>query len=414
MAPTDKLSLNKESLSSFMTLNFLACLLGNFVDQFDLYVFSCVRMTSLKSLGLNPEEVLSKGVTLFNAQLIGMVIGGVIGGIIGDKRGRLTILFGSIIIYSAANLANAFVTNVDQYLACRFLAGLGLAGEVGVCITVALETLPKHLRGYGIMLIMAFGHVATILSSIIANVADWRTCYMVGGFMGIFVLLLRSSSSEPQIFQKIQALHIPRGDFIRLFTHWNSFKRFIKGVLITCPTGFAFSVLVVFAPEFAPELGITETILPEHYFPYNFAAVVVGDIVSGVLGQVFKTRKWVILGYIIGLGALSAFYLSSWNLSKFNFIFLMSCFGFCAGYAVLSYTVSAEQFGTNLRSTVATATPNFARASAILFTLSFAYLKPKWGAIHAAGFLAAITFSIAIISALTLEETYGRDLDYIE
>ena len=401
-------------ISYFLSLNFLICLLGNFVDQFDLYLFSSLRVSSLQDLGLDPEQVMSKGVFLLNAQLIGMLIGGIIGGVIGDRKGRLSILFGSIILYSAANLANAFVTSVDQYVICRFLAGIGLAGELGVCITVILETLPRDLRGYGTMLVMAAGHCATILSSLCANFLSWRNCYLVGGVMGLSVLLLRSFATEPALYLKIQTTAVGKGQFFRLFTNWNFFKRYIRGVLVTAPTWFTFSVLIVFAPEFGRELGITEPIRPEKYLPYNFAAVVLGDLSSGILGQVFKTRRWVITGYLIGLATLSAIYLSSHNLSLNQFYFLMAVFGFFAGYAVLSYTTAAEQFGTNLRATVATSTPNLARASAVLFTLSFAALKPGLGAVHAASLIGGVVFFLAIVSALTLEETYGKDLDFLE
>lgn len=404
----------KASFSHFLTLSFLACLLGNFVDQFDLYLFSSLRVISLKDLGLQPDEVLSKGVLLLNAQMLGMLLGGIIGGILGDKRGRLSVLFGSIILYSVANLANSFVTTVDQYVLCRFFAGLGLAAELGVCITVVLETLPQRLRGYGTMLVMAFGHTATLLSALCANLFDWRTCYFLGGGMGLLILFLRSFATEPEMFKKMERSGVPRGNFFRLLTDWSCFKRYLKGIFMTAPTWFTFGVLIVFAPELGRELGITEPIRPERYLPFNFAAVVLGDISSGILGQVFKTRRKIILLYLIGLASMSVVYLTGYGISLNQFYLLMGVFGFFAGYAVLSFTAAAEQFGTNLRSTVATSTPNWVRACAILFTLGFSALKPKWGAIPAASLIGAIAFTLALLAALSLEETYGKDLDYIE
>jgi MFS family permease len=398
----------------FINLNLIVCLLGNFVDQFDLYLFSSLRVSSLKSLGLDSVQVLEKGVLIFNAQLMGMLIGGVLGGILGDKRGRLSILFGSILIYSVANLANAYVTTVDQYLACRFFAGLGLAGELGICITVVLETLPPALRGYGIMAVIAFGHCATILSSLFANWFDWRTCYWVGGAMGLFILFLRSFATEPEMYRKIEKLEIPKGQFLQLFSNWNSFSRYMKGVLVTCPTWFTFSVLIVFAPELGRELGISEPIQPEKYLPYNFGAVVLGDLCCGYLSQWFKSRKWIILWYLMGLSGLSFFYLFSKNLSLNEFYLMMAGFGFFAGYALLSYTVAGEQFGTNLRSTVATSTPNLTRGMALIFTFSFTLLKPKIGAVQAAVWIGGITFFIAILAAFHLKETFGKNLDFLE
>lgn len=398
----------------FLTLGFLACLLGNFVDQFDLYLFSSLRVISLKDLGFDADQVLQHGVLLLNSQMVGMLIGGIIAGIIGDKRGRLSVLFGSILVYSLANLANGLVHTVHQYALCRFFAGLGLAGELGVCITVVLETLPKQYRGYGTMLVIAVGHCATVLSSVCANLLPWRFCYFIGGAMGLIVLLLRASTEEPAMYLKIQSSSISKGNFLKLFTDKNRLKRYIKGVLLTCPTWFTFSILIVFAPEFGKELGIADPIRPEKYLPFNFAAVVLGDFVSGILGQWFKSRRWVIFGYLVGLSAITVEYLSFHSGSVLQFYILMSVFGFFAGYSVLSYTLAAEQFGTNLRSTVATSTPNLARASAILFTLSFAVLKPHWGAIPSAAFIGGVAFFLAFVSILTLEETYGKDLDFVE
>jgi len=400
---------------SFLTLGFLACLLGNFVDQFDLYLFSSLRVTSLKSLGLDPAQVMDKGVLLLNSQMIGMLAGGVIAGVLGDKRGRYSILFGSILLYSVANVANAFVTNVEQYAVCRFLAGLGLAGELGVCITVVLETLPTGFRGYGTMLTIAFGHIATIFSAISANFLSWRNCYLLGGTLGLFVLLLRASTTEPEMYKKIaNRKAIPRGQFHKLFSNWKVFLRYARGVLVTVPTYYTFSILIVFAPEFGKELGILEPIRPEKYLPFNFAAVVLGDMMSGLLGQYFKTRRWVIFGYLAGLATFSWLYLTAYGITINEFYVLMTAFGFFAGYAVLSYTAAAEQFGTNLRSTVATTTPNFVRASAVIFTLSFAALKPLLGSVKAAGWIGVVTFALALISAWSLEETHGKDLDFVE
>lgn len=402
------------SIKQLFTLNFLVCLLGNFVDQFDLYLFSSLRIISLQSLGLTSDQILNKGVLVLNAQIAGLLLGGIIAGILGDKRGRFSILFGSIILYSLANIANAFVTDVNHYIVCRFFAGLGLAGELGVCITVLLETLPIKLRGPGIMLLMAFGHAAAILSSLCARFFEWRTCYLIGGVLGLAILLLRASANESELYRKIQSPTIQKGQFLKLISRWSYFKRYIKGVLISTPAMYTYGILIIFAPELGKELGIREPIRPEVYLPYNFAAVVVGDLCCGLLGQHFKTRRWVIFAFLIGLAFLSTIYLLNRNFTLFSFYLLLSVFGFFAGFAVLSYTVAAEQFGTNLRSTVATSTPNLARASAIVFTTAFTALKSYWGAIQSAAFIGAFAFFFALIAAVTLEETYGKNLDFIE
>src|SRR5882762_615963 len=105
--------------------------LGYFVDIYDLLLFSIVRRPSLSALGVPDEELFGQGEFLLQVQMGGLLLGGLIWGIMGDKRGRLSVLFGSILMYSLANIGNGFVTNVTQYAALRFIAGLGLAGELG-------------------------------------------------------------------------------------------------------------------------------------------------------------------------------------------------------------------------------------------------------------------------------------------
>lgn len=403
----------KSGFSKFLTYNFIICLLGNFVDQFDLYLFSSLRVLSLQRLGLNSEQILSSGVQILNAQMIGMLLGGVVAGILGDRRGRVSVLFGSIALYSIANIANACVTTVSQYAACRFLAGLGLAGELGVCITVVVETLPIGLRGYGTMLVMAFGHVATILSSLTANYFDWRACYLMGGLMGLAILVFRSSAVEPPLYLKIQKSSVEKGRFLKIFQDPALFKRYLLGILVSCPTWYTFSVLIIFAPELGRELGIQGEIRPEKYLIYNFSAVVLGDLCGGILAQKLKSRRWIIFGYLVGLSSFSWIYLSGISLTLKQFYVLMGAFGFFAGYAVLSYTLAAEQFGTNLRSTVATSTPNWVRASAVLFTSSFLFLKTKLGAVQAASWIGCITFTLAFLAIYFLPETQEKNLDYL-
>ena len=410
----DSPKLNKSTISSFLNLNFFICLLGNFVDQYDLFLFSSIRVSSLKSLGLDSAQVLNSGIFVLNCQLSGMLAGGIIGGIIGDKSGRLKTLFGSVILYSLANLANAFVTSVGQYGVCRFLAGVGLAGEVGVCITVILESLPISLRGYGIMLLMALGHTAAILASIMSNLISWRTNFFMGGIMGVFVLLLRAHATEPELYLKMAQTQVNRGDFLKIFRHWSYLKKYIKGILVATPTWFAFTLLVILGPEVSRELGLVEIPQPERYMPFYFGGLIISDLSSGIIGQILKSRKKVIAFYIMMIGIISATYLLSQPLTLTKFNFLITGLGLFSGYTVMSFTVAAEQFGTNLRSTAATTTPNFVRASAILFTTAFSLLKLRVGILTAAGIIGAVCISLAWLSAISLEETYGKDLDFVD
>src|SRR5678815_49497 len=123
--------------------------LGYFVDIYDLLIFGIVRADSLKSIGIAPDAQLGPTQLILNTQMIALLLGGILWGVLGDKRGRISVLFGSIILYSLANIANGFVHTVPQYAAARFLAGLGLAGELGGGITLVSESLDEKTRGHG-------------------------------------------------------------------------------------------------------------------------------------------------------------------------------------------------------------------------------------------------------------------------
>jgi len=389
--------------------------LGYFVDIFDLLLFSIVRKPSLAALGLDEAAQIETGLMLHNLQMIGMLIGGVAWGILGDKRGRLSVLFGSIILYSIGNLANAFVWDVPSYAICRLLAGIGLAGELGAGITLVAETLPKHLRGYGTMIVATVGVSGAVFAGVLSEFFDWRVTYGIGGLLGFALLLLRINTAESLLFKHTEESSVTRGDFLSLFTRYSRFRKFMLCILSGVPIWFVIGTLIQLAPEFAKAMGITDPITAGRAVLFSYAGLVFGDFGSGLLSQLLRNRLKVVLSFILGVGFTTAYYFSLGSETSSSAFYLV-CFtlGFFAGYWALFVTLSAEQFGTNLRATVATSSPNFVRASVVPMSLSFTALKDSFGMIQSAQIVGAMVIVIALLSTLMLKDTFGVDLNYLE
>lgn len=388
--------------------------LGYFVDVYDLILFSVVRIASLKDLGLEGEALISEGVFLLNAQMFGMLLGGILWGVWGDKKGRISVLFGSILMYSVANILNAFVETVPQYAILRFLAGIGLAGELGAGITLVSESLPKEKRGYGTTLVASVGVAGAVAAALVADLFSWRTSYIVGGVMGLMLLVLRVAVHESGMFNKTKESPAIRGNFLMLFKNRNTLKKYLASILIGVPIWYVIGILVTFSPEFGKALSMAELPVAGRAVLWAYVGLVVGDIVSGVLSQILRTRKKVLLGFLLITAILCNIYFYSNGISLSNFYLLILGLGFAVGYWAVFVTIAAEQFGTNIRATVTTTVPNFVRGAVVLVTLSFESLRGHVGIIDSAVLVFVGVMTIATISALSLKETYGKDLDYVE
>ncbi len=388
--------------------------LGYFVDIYDLILFSIVRVPSLTSLGLTGSALFNTGVSLLNAQMAGMLVGGILWGILGDRRGRLSVLFGSILMYSIANIANGFVTSVDQYLALRFVAGIGLAGELGAGVTLVAETLPKETRGWGTMIIAAVGISGAVLAGLLAEVFDWRICYWIGGGMGLALLALRIGAYESGLFEAAHAKGVSRGQFLTLFTRWDRFSKYAKCILIGLPTWYVIGILVTFSPEFATALGISAPVSAGRAVMLAYAGLVVGDVASGVLSQVLRSRRQVVALFLIAAALATGVYFYGPIHTPLGLY--LACFGLgvSVGYWAIFVTIAAEQFGTNLRATVATTVPNFIRGSIIPMTAVFSLLTSWVGAIQSGVIVGSACVGIAGISLWRMRETFDLDLDYFE
>jgi len=399
---------------SILTATVLVSALGYFVDVYDLLLFSIVRVESLRDLGIAEERMLDVGVLLLNWQMAGLLLGGIAWGVLGDRRGRVSVLFGSIALYSVANIANAFVTSIPAYAALRFFAGLGLAGELGAAITLVTETLPKETRGYGTAIVASFGLMGAVVAALVGNLTGWRIAFLIGGGLGLALLVLRFRLRESGMFETARTGDAPRGSLRQLLATSERRWRYLHCILLGMPIWFAIGVLVTFAPEFGRELRLTGPVTAGVAVLVAYAGGVVGDLASGFASQKLRSRQNVLLVFIGGIALAMDVMLFGRGYSPGTFYVLCAILGFFVGYWAVFVTNAAEQFGTNLRATVATTVPNLIRGSVVPLTLLTTALRGPLGLGRAAIVVGAGCCLIALWSLRSLKETYGADLDYVE
>lgn len=391
--------------------------LGYFVDIYDLLLFTIVRVPSLRSMGLTEAMVRDDGLKIINWQMIGMLIGGVFWGVLGDKKGRLSVLFGSILLYSAANFATGFVHTVDQYALARFIAGLGLAGELGAGITLVSEILPKEKRGIGTSMVAGIGLSGAVLAYFISKEFDWRVCYFIGGGLGVVLLILRISVAESGMFNQVRLKNVSRGNFFDFFTNGRRFRKYMLAILIGLPTWYVIGILVSFSKEFGKAFGIKEEIDPGRGIMFAYVGISLGDIAIGLLSQVLKSRKKALFIFY-GLTAISiALYFNQSGGTASGMYLICLALGFSTGFWAIFVTMGAEQFGTNLRATAATTIPNMVRGSLPLIALLFKDLlqvKLGYDILFSGIVTGAVIVMITLVAAWFTEETFTKDLDYLE
>lgn len=405
--------------------------LGYFVDIYDLLLFGVVRVPSLTSLGLTGDAITVEGEFLLNLQMFGMLLGGVLWGVLGDRRGRLSVLFGSIFLYSAANVANAFVTDLTGYAALRLIAGVGLAGELGAGVTLVAEIMSRERRGLGTTIVAAFGLLGAVVAGLVGKhqwgltwdgqpVDDWRVAYLIGGLLGIALLLLRIGVVESGMFEQAKESDVRRGDLRQLFLNLENVKRYLHCILIGLPLWFIIGILIIQSPEFARAQGQTFGVVAGTSIMSAYMGLSLGDVASGLLSQALKSRRKAVLIFLVMCVFVSVYYLTLGPTSSAHFYGVCFALGFSVGYWAVFVTIAAEQFGTNLRATVATTVPNFVRGSIVPLTLAFASLRDGVFAgkidsnINAAFIVLGVSMAIAFTSLYFLEETFGKDLDYVE
>ena len=403
------------ALQAIFSLPVIVAALGYFVDIYDLVLFSIVRVPSLKALGLSGKDLVDQGVFLLNMQMVGMLLGGILWGVLGDRKGRLKIMFGSIFLYSMANFANGFVDSIGAYATLRFIAGVGLAGELGAGITLVSEVLHKTVRGYGTMIVASVGVSGAILANFVAKHFDWRNAFIIGGILGLCLLALRFGVVESGMFSTMKVQEqVSKGNFLSLFTSRDRFGRFLHSILIGLPSWFVVGVLITFSPEFAKLLGVVGTISAGNAVMYCYLGLVAGDLLSGILSQLLQSRKKVVLLFLIITAVAVVVYFMAGGVSAEAFYGICGLLGFGIGYWAIFVTIAAEQFGTNLRATVATSVPNFVRGTTVPITMLFLYFRNHFGLQQGAIIVGCLTMAIALFSLWRLEETFHKDLDYFE
>jgi MFS family permease len=394
--------------------------LGYFVDIYDLLLFSIVRKQSLTDLGIVGAEQMERGLLLLDLQMIGMLIGGILWGVLGDKKGRLSVLFGSIITYSIANLANAFVPTLEWYAVCRFIAGIGLAGELGVGITLVTEIMPKEKRGYATTIVASVGITGAVLAGVLAEYFSWRICYVIGGVLGLSLLALRIGVTESGMYKNQNTNTHSKGDFLALFKNGKRFVKYMRFILIGLPVWYIVGILITFSPELQKVAGIQGSITAGRAVLFCYAGLSLGDMLSGAISQWLKSRKAALYIFwtLSVLGSLLYYFLK--DLTPTQFYVLSFFCGFTVGSWVIFMTVAAEQFGTNIRATVTTTVPNFVRGAVVPMTALFHFLQ-GWltesgngNMLDAALLTGALVLGMAVWAISGLTETYGKDLDYIE
>jgi len=390
--------------------------LGYFVDVYDLILFSIVRGASLKGLGVPPDQILPKGVLLLNWQMGGMLIGGIFFGMLGDRFGRVALLFGSILLYSIANIANGFVHSIEAYALWRFIAGFGLAGELGGGITLVTEILPKELRGYGTAIVSSVGVFGAVIGGLVAQKVAWQHAYFIGGGLGLGLLVLRMSVAESGMFRQLRdnQTQVSRGNFLSLFTSVARFMKYLRCILIGIPLWCVVGILITFSPEISRALNIQGEVKPAQAIAFTYLGITFGGYASGHLSQWLQSRRKVLFAFLIFTAMTIAAYFYCGGLSSGTFYLVTLLMGFGVGYWTIFITVAAEQFGTNIRATVATTVPNFVRGATVPLTLAFNGLKPHTGVISSAAIVSAASILIALWAVRGMEETHGKDLDYIE
>ncbi len=408
--------------------------LGYFVDIYDLILFNVVKRESLLSLGITQEEQLKNtGIMLFNFQMGGMLVGGLLWGILGDKKGRLKVLFGSILMYSLANVLNAFVTDISSYAFIRFVAGIGLAGELGAGITLVSEVMSKETRGYGTMIIVTFGALGAVLAGLVGGegtwfaqlieslsgiaLQNWQVAYIIGGILGLMLLVLRIGTLESSMYKNLHHEQVKRGDFLALFKRRDTAVKYIQCIFIGLPVWYAVGILIALAENFGGEalLGVSGKVSNANAVMYAYLGLSAGDLLSGIMSQWMKSRRKVVMLYLaFSIVVVWMYFFTTGGRSASWFYFVCFLVGTGTGFWALFVTIAAEQFGTNIRSTVTTTVPNFVRGAVIPISAGFKLLEGPAGTIGSALIVGAICIALAFWAIWGVKESFGKDLNYVE
>lgn len=408
--------MTKKSLSETKNawLLVIVAALGYFVDIYDLVIFSIVRVQSFRDIGIPEAEMRMDGEYVLNMQMGGLLLGGILWGILGDRFGRIRVLFGSILMYSLANIANGFVQDIHSYAIIRLVAGIGLAGELGAGITLVSESMQKDKRGYGTMIVASVGVLGAVAAYYVSEFFNWRNAYFAGGAMGLLLLVLRVGTFESNLYKSVAIEAVEKGNLRMLFADKTRFKRYIYCLLIGLPIWFVVGILITQAPEFGKVLGAPVTLSAGKGILFTYLGLSLGDVLAGLFAQVTRSRRLAVFLFQILIIATSVWYLSSEGLTEQRFHWIAFFMGISIGYWATFVTIASEQFGTNLRATVTTTAPNFVRGALIPSTLLFEFFVRHSNIVTAAYLMIFLLTGIAIFALSQLKESFDRDLNFVE
>lgn len=416
MLSSNQLVLAKPSLdfTGKQLLMLAVAALGYFVDVYDLLIFSSERIESLQAIGVAKENMKDVGIMILNFQMAGLIMGGFLFGILADKFGRLKVLFASILLYSLANIGNAFVTNVTAFAIARLFAGIGLAGELGVALSWISESLDRKQRTIATMIVSAIGLLGGVAAALVATRFHWQTSYIIGGVMGLILLVLRVSVKESKIFIRNSTKKAIRGDLVELFTSNKQLYKYMLCVFAGAPAVVFTNLYITLTPEFCQAFGIAEQASVSTAIMVFLITFAVSDILCGFLSKMMKQRKGPLLIYAaLQVIAMSYFLLFPPETLQ-GYYYRCAFLGFSAGYWGILITNSVEQFGTNIRATVATSTPNLIRGITIPATLIFSLLVTSYGVITSGAIIGFSLIGISIVSILLLKDKFENNLNYTE
>ncbi|MDF2438648.1 MAG: major facilitator superfamily transport protein [Bacteroidota bacterium] len=405
--------------TSVFNIIVIVAALGYFVDIYDLLLFSVERIDSLKEIlgaSATTDELQSVGKQLLNWQMGGMLVGGIFWGILGDKKGRLSVLFGSILLYSIANILNGFVQSVPQYAILRFISGFGLAGELGAGITLVNETLTKEKRGIGTMIVATIGVFGAVVAGFMGNVIEnWRYSFFIGGAMGLLLLIMRIGVFESGMFEETKKTNASRGNLLSLFSNRKKAFKYLSIIMVAIPVWYVMGVLITFAPELMERLGVTSfKPNPGKCVMFAYLGITIGDFASGMLSHILQSRKKA-LATFMGLTVVAiVLYFTIAKQSEVMFYAVVCFTGFATGYWAVFMSTASELFGTNIRSTVTTTSPNFVRGSLIFVTMLIDLATIFTDKVSAIIVVGCFIFLLAFLALRNLEETFGKELNYIE
>src|SRR5882757_820395 len=391
--------------SSIFNVMVIVAALGYFVDIYDLLLFQIVRIPSLISLGLTEDAADKSGQFIISVQMTGLLIGGIIWGIMGDKKGRLSVLFGSIVLYSIANIFNGFVHTVNEYALVRFFAGIGLAGELGAGITLVSELVHKSKRGISTSLVAGLGLTGAVVAYFISQHYDWRICYFIGGGLGLCLLILRVAVFESGLYKQVKEMKVSKGNILMFFTNKKRFRKYLCSILIGLPTWYVIGILIAFSNKFGKEFGLTEKINPGKATMYAYAAIAVADVLIGFISQWLKSRKKALYLFYAFTALMLVLFFTQHNTTSTNMYWIIAGLGFGTGFWAIFVTMAAEQFGTNLRATAATTVPNMVRGSLPLILLLFNGLQSSFSYATSGWITAIIVMTISVTATYLSEET---------